>query len=177
MLKTKIKSELKETIKVAFDKSDFKYSINNKELCFIAHKKKLKTEQTIESIITEDDKKNNKIEIVIIPLDVENNNLKEIICPECLEPCRLTIKDYKINLYDNSGFHNIENIKIKDIIKIQNDLLQKLNCKSCKSKGIYKCSECNCFLCEKCKESHQKHNIFNFEENKYVCNKHDQLYI
>ena len=177
ILKTKLKSELKETIKTAFDKSDFKYSINNKELCFIAHKKKLKPEQTIESIMTEEDKKNNKIEIFMIPLDVENNNLKEIICPECLEPCRLTIKDYKISLYHTSGMHNVENIKIKDIIKMQNDLLQKIKCKSCENKGKYKCSECNCFLCEKCKDSHKNHKIFNCEENKYVCNKHDQLFI
>ena len=181
IIKTKIKIDLKETIGKAFNRSDIKYDTKDKELAFIAHNKRIKKEQTVESIMTEEDKKNNKIKIIIIPLEIDNDNyyFKEIFCPECLEPCRFNIKDYKINLYHNSGMHNIENIKIKEFIKMQSDLSQKLKCNSCQNKYKYKCSDCNIYLCQKCKESHEdtNHKIFNLEDNKYICNKHEQLFI
>ena len=178
MLKTNFIANEKETIKEVIVKANIKYITDDKNIVIIAHNKKIKNEDTIESIMNEEDKNEKKIKIIIIPLDNDNNNFKDIICPECLEPCRLAINNYRINLSHISGLHNKDNIKLSDFKKMQNDLLQKLECKVCNNKGSYKCSQCNFYFCEKCKDSHNKsHKIVNYEENKYVCNKHQHLFI
>ena len=173
LLKSNIISELNETIKEALDKSNLNYILNNKDFSIMVHDKKIEKKEKIESIMTEEDKKNNKVQIILIDLD-NSNNFKEIICPECLESCRFNIRDYKFNLFHTSGAHNIENIKLKEFLKMQNDLLQKVSSKEklnnkfiCEKHNqifIKYCSRCDENLCNLCEENHKEHFIISFDE-------------
>ena len=177
LIKTKIRIKKNDTIKDAINQSKIIYS-KNIDFSIIVHNRKLKGDEIIESIMTEDDKKNNSIKIILLPLDNKINYGKDIICPECLEPCQLNINKYRINLGHISGMHNIENIKFREFKKMQNDLLNKINCNICKNRSTYKCSQCNIFFCQKCKVNHdENHKVFIIEENKYICLKHEQLFI
>ena len=177
IIKSNFTANIKDTVKEAITKSEFIYTTNN-NFDIIVHNKKIKGDEVIESIMTQKEKQDNKIVIVLMPLNTTNNDIKDIICPECLQLCKLSIKDYRINLCHPSGLHNIDNMTLYDFKKSQNELLGKMECNNCKIKGEYICSECNFYLCQKCKDIHEKenHKIFNIEEIKYLCKKHGQLF-
>ena len=169
-----------DTVKEVINKANIKYITNDKEFLALAHNKKINLDKTIESLMTEEDKKTKKIKIFIIPLETEKNPFKDFICPECLKPCHLSLKNYRINLSHASGLHNIDNIKFSEFEKNQKDLFQKLNCNICKEKKrIFECSQCDIYLCQECKNTHdnKSHKISNSEEIKYICNIHEQTYI
>ena len=85
-----------------------KMSVDKLEPYFNEHRKEI-----IESIMTKEDKSNKKLKIILIPLNIkEQNSKKEILCPECFEPCKCYINNYRINLSHCSGLHNIDNIKL-----------------------------------------------------------------
>ena len=174
-IKISLIAELNETIIESMNKAKINCILDNKDFSIIAHDKKIEKDEKIESIMTEEDKKINKIQIMLIPLNNENsNNFKEIICPECLESCRFNIRDYKINLYHTSGIHNIENIKIKEFLKMQNDLSKnsknkenpndKYICQKHNQQFIKYCTQCDENLCDLCSQNHPKHLITSFEE-------------
>ena len=177
-MKKQIKTNKTDTLIEVINKSNFNFLKDN-NFIIIAHDKKIEEDETIESIMTLEDKNNKKLKIILIPLNNEQNNIKEIFCPGCLEPCKFTINNYRINLCHSSGLHNNDNLKLSEFNKMQSDLQKKLNCNSCKNTGMYKCSQCNFYLCNKCKDIHknQEHKIISNEEIKYVCQKHESLFI
>ena len=38
----------------------------------------------------------------------------QILCPECLEPCRIILRDYRITLSDCKNNHKRENISLPE---------------------------------------------------------------
>ena len=76
---TIIQGNLDEPFKIAVDKYIQKNSINPTSVYFLANGKKLNLEQTIESQITEINKKNNKLSVVVT-LIINDNNYNQKIC-------------------------------------------------------------------------------------------------
>ena len=60
---------------------------------------------------------------------------KDIICPDCKEPCRINMNDYKINLYECPNGHINEGIKIDDFPKTQDINISLIICEQCKNKN------------------------------------------
>ena len=122
-IKNEVKINKKNTVIEAINKSiksksNF-FELKDNDFIIIAHNKKIKENEIIESIMTQENLLGKRIKIILIPLNQEQ---KEILCPECFEPCKISIKNYRINLYHESGIHNIENMKISEFNKIQTEL-------------------------------------------------------
>ena len=137
------------------------------------------------------DKQNKKMKILVNKLYMDNNNQqvlvksKDIICIECKEPCRYTIDNGHIKLYDCPNNHIIEGIKIDDFPKTQLIDISKIICGQCNinNKGnshnyeFYKCLNCNYNLCILCKSKHNiNHNIIKYDDINYICPKHNDTY-
>ena len=171
-VKNEIKTNKKNTIIEAINKSiksksNF-YELKDNDFIIIAHNKKIKESEIIESIMTQEDLLNKKIKIILIPLNQEQ---KEILCPECFEPCKISIKNYRINLCHESGMHNIENIKFSEFNKIQTELKnnqinseKKYLCQKHKNLFIKYCAECDMNICDICEKEHEGHYINSFNE-------------
>ena len=72
---------------------------------------------TINQIYGSDDK--NREEMFILVQDISNSTIKirksktkEVICPTCKENIILSIKNYKLHLYDCINKHDIKNLSI-----------------------------------------------------------------
>ena len=110
---------------------------------------------------------------------------KEIICPECQEPCRFQIENYKIKLSDCKNGHYIQNIKFEEFQSKQNVNYTNIICSDCKvaNKGEstdYKfdyCLACNKNLCILCGYKHDKnHKIIDHDNKCYTCLKHNEIF-
>ena len=78
----------------------------------------------IKNLINIMDQSNKKMKILVYNIEPDDrgndqvtSQSKDIICPDCKEPCRIMIENYKIKLYDCINGHITSNIKIK-ILKI-----------------------------------------------------------
>ena len=96
--------------------------INN--IYFISNGKIINKKDKIENIMSESDKRNNKIIILVYTNNINIENIKnkiskDIICSKCKEICRYEINNYKIKLYDCKNGHIIENIKLNEYEKSQ----------------------------------------------------------
>ena len=113
---------------------------------------------------------------------IDNQNITEITeinCPECKESSRMTIKDYKIKLYESKNGHSIDNILLDKFEKIQNSNKSQLKCNNTKCENntfnikFYECMTCGIKLCQNCKKYHdEKHTIININKCKF----HNQYY-
>ena len=106
-----------EIIQKYIDKTNL--DINN--IYFLANGRYINREEKLENIISESDKRKNKIIVLVYSINStihnENTNIKiskDIICPECKELCKYEIKDYKIKLYDCKNGHIKENINLNE---------------------------------------------------------------
>ena len=91
--------------------------------------------------MSEIDKRNNIMKVLVNSntksddLDIKKDHLgksKDIICPECFEPCKIEIKNYRIKLYDCKNGHETENIKYEDFMDTQKYDETKILCGNCK---------------------------------------------
>ena len=160
------------------------------KLYFIYAGNLLDKELTFQESINDLDKGRNIIKILVGKEPVTSKNKKykseEIICPKCNENSLLTIKDYKIKLFDCKNRHDCKNILITEFENTQ--LIDPKNtlCNNCKEKDIinsfnneiYICNSCHIFLCPLCKTSHSKeHKIIKYKERNYICKLHNENYI
>ena len=106
-----------EIIQKYIDKTNL--DINN--IYFLANGRNINREDKLENIMSESDKRKNKIIVLVYSINStihnENTNIKiskDIICPECKELCKYEIKDYKIKLYDCKNGHIKENINLNE---------------------------------------------------------------
>ena len=134
--------------------------------------------------------KTRKIMSVLV-IDNENINdnkikikSKNIICPKCNENIKISIKNYKINLFECKNNHKINNILFDEFQNIQMIDLTKIKCGICNKNNksntfnneFFKCYECNINLCPLCKTQHNKiHNIYNYDKINYLCCRHNEL--
>ena len=82
---------------------------------------------------------------------------KDILCPECGEPCKIKLKNFKIILYDCQNGHK-NKIDFEKFEELQNIAKSKIKCNKCNNNNINnnkyfnKCIECNEYLCDICKK-------------------------
>ena len=182
-----ILSEQHETISSLIQKFCTKSQVEKKNLTFICNGNALKEDLTVDDIPERNGIKS-KILVESIEEEKQNENCLEksdiIICPECKEVCLLSIKDYKVNLYECKNGHKSEGIFLSKFKDTQNIDISKISCGLCKKtknnisgNQLYKCIECKINLCPICNSGHnQSHNKIRYEEKYYKCEKDGRLY-
>ena len=105
------------------------------------------------------------------------------MCPECGEPCKIKLKNFKIILYDCQNGHK-NKIDFEQFEESQNIAKSKIKCNKCNNNNInnnndfVKCMECNEYICKLCKENHNKeHKLIKNINNDFICNIHNQKYV
>ena len=156
---TIIKAKSDDPFQLIIEQYIQKTSIEPNSFHFIANSKEIEPQQIVESYMSDIDKQNNKITVF-----VNRIFYKDIICPECKEPCRFTIDNYKIKLFDCGHNHITNDIKFEDFYKTQEREIPDIVCDSCKNafkessniNEFFECLTCNEYLCFLCKKSHDK---------------------
>ena len=132
------------------------------------------------------DKERKKIIILVINNIEKPNKLlirsKNIICPKCKGDIKLKINNYKLNLYGCQNKHKFNNISLNEFEETQIINLSEIKCSICRENQsnlyndkIYKCNECNKYLCSICGLKHDKnHIILDYDKIYYICNKHKE---
>ena len=171
-----------------------KASIEPNSVYFIANSKQIEPHKTVENYMNDIDKQNNKITVFVNSVNTEECKNKEqdiihskdIICPKCKEPCRFTIDNYKIKLFDCAYNHITNDIKFDDFYKTQEREIPEIICDICKNSNIeisndhefFECLNCKKCFCFPCKENHDlSHNIIKYDQKKYLCSKHNNSFI
>ena len=165
-----------------------KISVDSNELELYVNGQIIDPEKTLDNYLI---KSNEGIMKVIVNKKYKENNKdiiersKDIICPQCKEPCRINMNNYKIKLYECSNGHINDEIKINDFLKTQDINISLIICDQCKIKNkgntynneFYYCLNCKKNICVLCKSNHDSnHNIIKYEQKNYVCSKHYELY-
>ena len=135
--------------------------------------------------------KNSKEKSILVQMYDEDENekvyieSKEIICPECKEPCRFQMDNYKIKLSNCKNGHIAENIKLKEFQNKQKVNYTDIICDICKenNKGdstdyqFKYCLTCKKNLCILCDYKHDKtHKVINHDNKYYICSKHNDKF-
>jgi len=184
-----IQCDKNDRMKEIINKYILKTSIKKNSVIFLYSGNIIDEELNLSEIIGND--KIEKIRILVYSLDKINNNKsiiksEYIICPKCKENIKFKLKDYKIYLYECKNGHKIGNILLDEFEKSQYIDISKIKCEKCREKNksntfkneFYKCFTCGINICPLCKSSHDKlHNIINFEQKNYICEKHNENYI
>ena len=128
---------------------------------------------------------------IILALDYEEENNEKhmkksdnIICPQCKESIIISIKDYKVSLFQCKNGHKIENLSLTKYNETQNINISEIHCGVCgKNKAeieqnqMFICIFCKLNLCPICKNNHDKtHNIINYEKKNYICPKDGEYF-
>jgi len=184
-----IQCDLNDRMKDIINKYILKTSINKSSVIFLYSGYIINEELKLSEIVGKD--KIDKINILVYSIDNIINNKskiksKYIICPKCEENIRFKLNDYRINLYECKNGHRIENIFLDEFEKTQYIDISKIECNICQKKNksntynneFYLCLACGINICPLCKSSHDNlHNIINYEEKNYICEKHNEVYI
>ena len=148
-------------------------------------------ELTFEQMANSLDKERKSMNILVQEINrstFDNNSFvksKHIICPICFECIKMSIRNYKIFLYDCKNGHTINNILLKELEDKQKLDYSKIICDKCKevnrrdtyNNDFYKCFTCKMNLCPTCKAIHDNsHGIENYEKINYICPKDDESY-
>ncbi len=113
-----------------------------------------------------------------ITIDSHNSMKKRyIICPQCGEHSLISIKNYKISLYDCKNRHKNDNILLNEFAKTQNRDFLNIKCDNCsKLRKIdteqimfYRCNDCKKNSCINCKYLHTTHHLINYDIKNYIC--------
>ena len=170
-----------------------KAPIEPNSVYLIANSKPIELKQTLENHMNDIDKQNNKLTVFVNVLNKEGHkneknvliHSNDIICPECKEPCRFTLDNYKIKLFDCVHNHVKSDIKLSDFYQTQKNEKPDIICASCKNtnKGcinnseFFQCLTCKETLCLPCKEKHDSnHSIIKYYQKNYICSKHNNFF-
>jgi len=187
-----IQARLDETFQKVIDRFIQKSQIQLNSVYFISNGNKINPEQSLESIMTDMDKQNQRMKVLVNKIEDKNNDKhviiksKDIICPKCGELCRITLEDCKIKLFGCINNHTTNGIKLLDFPNTQKVDISKIICDKCKvnNKGdstdhnFYKCLTCKNKLCILCKAKHDSnHNIIKDDQINNICPKHNEQLI
>ena len=190
---TVIQANLGDLFKDVINKYLTKSLISPENVSFFANGSIINPNLTVEKQMNNLDKDNKTMKVIVFVMKEDENKAiiksKEIICPECHEPCRIKLENYKIKLYDCINGHVKENINLIDFNDTQKIDLSKIVCGLCKevNKGnsfeneFYLCLNCNQNLCPMCKYKHEKeegeHNIIKYDQKFFTCRKHNEIFV
>ena len=182
-----IQCSINDKIKDIINKYVTKTSINKDSVIFLYDENIINEELKLGEMIGKEEK--DKIKIIVKDSKEYVNNSKSIIkskhiiCPICNENIKYKLHDYKIYLYECKNGHDINNILLNEFEKTQYIDISKIICEKCKKNNaynneFYKCITCSINICSICKLSHEKsHNIINYEQKDYICQKHKESFI
>ena len=186
-----LQAKFEDVFQDIINKYLLKSLLNPNYTYFIANGKQINPQETVGNQMNEMNKSIKKIKVLVQIIEEENTNVqvtvqsKNIICPKCQEPCRISIDNYQIKLFECINKHSI-NSKIKDFPNTQKINISKIICEKCriKNKGncpnneFYKCLNCDKNLCLLCKPNHDSnHNIIKYDQKYYICKNHNESYI
>ena len=164
---TVIQANLGDLFKVVINQYLGKAMISPENVTFFANGSTINPNLTVEKQMNDFDKINKKMKVLVKVIKEEEHKViiksKEIICPECHEPCRIKIENYKIKLYGCVNGHTKEHINLTNFNDTQKIDLSKIICDICKDKNkgnsykneFYLCLNCNQNLCPICKYNHE----------------------
>lgn len=191
--KTIIQCNEKDKIKDICQRFTFKIGTDINKLYFLYGGKTIEKDMMFSQIINDSDKERNKMSVLVNDIEKsgeeeKNKKLvkaKEVICPICFESILMSIKDYKINLYNCKNGHKFNNILLNEFENTQNIDISKIYCGKCdNNKGstynneFFKCCTCGINLCSLCKSLHNKtHKVINYDQKYYICEKHCDIFI
>ena len=187
-----ILSELDDKIKKSIDSLINKINLNINEIYFLYNGERINTELTLNQIVNNIDKERKEMNIIVQNLEksmliIKKPKAKEIICPICKENILISIKNYRMNLYDCINNHKINDILFSEYEKTQKSKTNTY-CYSCKNEiennnKFFKCVECEMKMCSFCKEKHlTTHHFMDCDDNtgdnnkSFICNKHNEFY-
>ena len=191
-IETKIQCNENDKMKDIINKFIIKTQNDKSKIYFLYNGNKIKEELSFTEQANEIDNQRKKMNIIMFDNVDNNNNEKKVIkskdniCPNCKENILININDYRVNLYQCKNNHIMNNISLEEYENTQKIDLSKIKCDKCNDKSIYNiynnefylCNTCNIKLCPLCKSSHNKnHNIINYNDKNYICNKHNELFI
>ena len=101
---TIIQANLSDPFRVPFNQFFQRASIPPNSVNFIANGLTILPEDTVESHMSDISKQDQKMTVLVEPVYISNKNefriqSNDIICPECKEPYRIKIDDYRVKLY------------------------------------------------------------------------------
>ena len=184
---TIIQANLTDKFQDVINKYFRKTLIKPESVTFILNGKQVNPYESVQSHMNQLDKEQNKLNVLVNMIESSDapqeviTKSEEIICPECKEHCRIAFEDYKIKLYECPNKHERKNINISDFSDTQMVNESKITCVQCKFKNkgncpkndFYRCLTCSKNICLLCKPNHdRKHNIIEYEQKNYVCQKH-----
>ena len=137
---TVIQANLGDLFKDVINKYLAKSLISSENVSFLANGSIINPNLTVEKQINNLDKDNKTMKVIVYVMKEDENKeviikSKEIICPDCHEPCRIKLENYKIKLYDCINGHVKENINLIDFNNTQKIDLSKILCGLCKEKN------------------------------------------
>lgn len=187
--KTNIQANLNENLQDALDKFCQKSLMDPNSLGYVKDGFPINPEKSIESHMNDKDKQTKIIHIFVNSKIKDEKNKeeiliksKDIICPQCKEPCRISMENYRIKLFECSNGHISKDIKIIDFDDTQKINEAKIVCERCniKNKGnspnneFFRCFSCKQNFCPLCKPYHDpKHKIKNYDQLNYLCQTHN----
>ena len=169
-----------------------KSQANPENLYFLTNGFTVNPENKISNLMSTENKNQSKMVVLANTTDDTERTAtsiiqsKCVICPQCLEPCRIELNNYKIKLYDCINAHTTNNMKLVNYKTSQLIDLKKIVCDVCKTKNLFdsyqnqffKCINCDKNLCTLCRTIHDKtHGIISYEQKNYICKKHNEYYM
>ena len=187
-----IQTESNQTFNDVIQKFLQKSNANPEKLYFLTNGFTVNKENKIANLMSTENKNQNKMVVLANTTDDNDKTVSSItqskcvICPQCFEPCRIELKNYKIKLYDCINGHTTNNMKLVNYKTSQLIDLKKITCDVCTNKNLFeayknqffKCITCDKKLCTLCSSVHDKsHSIISYEQKNYICKKHNEYYI
>ncbi len=133
---TIIQAELEEPLQEVINRYINKSSLGLNSISFLINGNRINNlQETVESFMSDLDKQNKKVTILVklIEKDVKDKEQviaesKDIICPTCKEPCRISINNYNIKLYECDNGHTNDYINLFKFSKIQKVNISQIIC-------------------------------------------------
>ena len=189
---TVIHARLEELFQAVINKFIQKSSIAPNSVYYIVNGMPVDPQKTVERHMNNLNKQNKKILVLVNSIGPNSQTKedvmvqsKDIICPQCKEPCRFTVENCKIKLFECINNHTFNNIKFTNFAKTQEINISEIICSICKFKNrgnsvnheFFFCFTCKQNICTLCKSKHySNHNIMNYDQKNFICLKHNDVF-
>ena len=109
---TNIQAKIEDPFQDVINKYLQKSSLEPGSVNFLVNGRVINPNESVERHMSNEDKKNKKMKILVTMAIQDDSNTeqviiksKDIICPQCKEPCRISIDNYKIKLFECVNNH------------------------------------------------------------------------
>ena len=167
-----------------------KAGIDSKSSCYIYGGNQLDENKSFITQANSFDKERKRMTIIVaptVPKEVNSSKVKakQVICPTCGENSRISIENFKVNIFSCKNGHKFNDLFLNEYVLTPEIDQSKIKCDNCKEndKGktfnnqFFICLNCKMNLCPLCDSSHDKsHNIINYDDKNFICDIHNELF-